>query len=95
MKCSRKHTATMLCQMHAFMSGIIASKLTRTVQLRIALDAEVHQHGKRFEDVNDLPIAVRKAIRLIPQADYKNCFKSWVNRWQRCVECSGVYFEKM
>ena len=31
-------------------------------------------------DVDDLPIAVRETIRLIPQVDYKDCSKSWVKR---------------
>ncbi len=36
--------------------------------------------GKRFDDVADLPVAVRECIRRIPSNDYRTCFDTWVNR---------------
>ncbi len=51
--------------------------------------------GKRFDDVDDLPVAVREVIRQIPAADYRKCFATWVSRWEKCIKHSGEYFEKM
>lgn len=51
--------------------------------------------GKRFDDVHDLPIVVRETIRKIPQDQFKSCFDKWIHRWEKCVSCSGEYFEKV
>ena len=51
--------------------------------------------GRKFDDVDDLPVIVRETIRRIAPEDYKNCFYSWVRRWEKCVRCAGEYFEKM
>lgn len=51
--------------------------------------------GKHFDDVADLPVVVRECIRKIPVNDYRKCFESWVNRWEKCVRYSGEFFEKL
>lgn len=51
--------------------------------------------GKRYEDVEDLPVVVRESIRKIPTEDFKKCFTSWVLRWEKCIKFQGEYFEKM
>ena len=48
-----------------------------------------------FDDVHDLPIVVRETIRKIPQDQFKSCFDKWIHRWEKCVSCSGEYFEKV
>lgn len=51
--------------------------------------------GRRFDDVDDLPVVVRESIRKIPTGDFKNCFKSWVERHHKCIKHGGEYFEKI
>ncbi len=50
--------------------------------------------GKRFNDVGELPTALRETVRKIQPKAYRDCYKTLVTRWQKCVDHRGEYFEK-
>jgi ethanolamine utilization protein EutA (predicted chaperonin) len=32
-------------------------------------------------------------LRAIPKKAYRNCFQKWQQRWERCINAGGEYFE--
>ncbi len=50
--------------------------------------------GTHFDDVVSLSSAVLKVIADISSDRFDQSYISWVERWQKCIRCNGVYFEK-
>jgi hypothetical protein len=51
--------------------------------------------GQRFENLEELQSATNTLIRQYPAECYRNVFFSqWPKRHERCIACSGSYFEK-
>ena len=49
--------------------------------------------GCRFEDVEEMKEAVTKALDTFTLEDYQQAFKKWLERYNKCVEAGGSYFE--
>ena len=48
-----------------------------------------------YSDSNSLQQAVTKAIRAIPQDEYRKTFNKWIERIQLCIANKGEYFEHL
>ena len=49
--------------------------------------------GHRFEDVDDVKEAVTEALDTFTLEDYQRAFKKWLERYTKCIELAGFYFE--
>ena len=50
--------------------------------------------GKRFENLMELRMAVRSAVRTYDKTWYAEVYRQWLERHRKCVEAGGAYFEK-
>lgn len=51
--------------------------------------------GNRYEDLQDLRMAVRSAVSQYAKDWYGQIFTQWVERHRKCVRSCGEYFEKL
>ena len=49
--------------------------------------------GRRFEDVEEMKEAVTEALDTFTLEDYQRAFKKWLERYNKCIELGGSYFE--
>ena len=49
--------------------------------------------GTRFEDVDDIKMAVTTDLRRIPEESFQECMAAWQRRLGKCVRLQGDYFE--
>jgi hypothetical protein len=47
----------------------------------------------RFATVDDIKENTEVGLRAIKKDDFKECFKAWEDRWNKCVCAEGRYFE--
>jgi hypothetical protein len=50
--------------------------------------------GKRFSDVEDIKLSVKRILTDIPVQDFKNCFELRPKRWERRKELERDYCGK-
>ena len=50
--------------------------------------------GNRFNNEGELRRAVTDFVASIPAQEFKNIFVKWCERWGKCIQCKGEYFEK-
>lgn len=50
--------------------------------------------GKRHESREELGVAVTKALRVMSRDGLQHVFRTWTERWNKCVASGGSYFEK-
>src|SRR5215510_7571741 len=44
--------------------------------------------------VKNVQAAVTNALKEIPVQDFHASYDAWQNRWQRCIDAQGCYFEE-
>ena len=49
--------------------------------------------GRRFEDVEEMQEAVTSVLDSLTQEDFKRTFMKWLDRYNKCIEARGSYFE--
>ncbi len=49
--------------------------------------------GHRFQNVEDLKVAVHHTLRAVPLCEFQDCFDNLKKCYERCVEAGGQYFE--
>jgi hypothetical protein len=49
--------------------------------------------GSRFDSREDIIQNATAQLHTIPKQDFQNCFQRWKDRWAKCVESQGAYFE--
>jgi hypothetical protein len=50
--------------------------------------------GHHFGTVKNVQAAVTSALKEIPVQDFQASYDAWQNRWQRCIDAQGRYFEE-
>jgi hypothetical protein len=50
--------------------------------------------GHHFGTVKNLQAAVTNALKEIPVQNFQASYDAWQNRWQRCIDAQGCYFEE-
>ena len=51
--------------------------------------------GHHFGTVKNVPqAAVTNVLQEIPVQDFQTSYDAWQNRWQRCIDAQGCYFEE-
>lgn len=49
--------------------------------------------GKHFESIQDIKEAVTAQLDTLTKEDFQHCFAEWQERWDKCVQSEGEYFE--
>ena len=49
--------------------------------------------GKRFGSIPDIEAATTAQLKTLTKEDFQNCFRKWLERWDKCVRSEGEYFE--
>ena len=49
--------------------------------------------GRRFDYVEDIQANAMRQLRAIKKSDYQRCFRQWQERWNKCIQAQGHYFE--
>jgi len=49
--------------------------------------------GRRFDYVEDIQANATRQLRAITKRDYQRCFRQWQERWNKCIQAQGHYFE--
>jgi hypothetical protein len=49
--------------------------------------------GKRFQEVADMQLNMTRQLQVIPKQAYQTCTEKWKDRWNRCIQSVGPYFE--
>lgn len=52
-----------------------------------------HIRGTRFDNVNEVKLAVKAWCKKQSSEFYQNGFDAWVKRWRKCIELNGDYVE--
>jgi len=50
--------------------------------------------GTHFENEGDLTTAVNAFLASLTLDDFRDIFTKWCERWQKCIEHNGEFFEK-
>ena len=50
--------------------------------------------GRKFGSFDELSYAAQHVVSQFEEQWYKDTFQQWIQRCQRCIDCSGDYFEK-
>jgi hypothetical protein len=48
---------------------------------------------KRFQDVAEIQLNTTRQLQAIPKQSYQTCIEKWKDRWNRCIQSGGSYFE--
>jgi hypothetical protein len=75
--------------------GSSSALLTRFGPLRLLPlpQAEGTLKGKRFQDVAEIQLNTTRQLQAIPKQAYQTCIEKWKDRWNRCIQSGGLYFE--
>ena len=49
--------------------------------------------GRRFVYVEDIQANATRQLRVITKSDNQRCFRQWQERWNKCIQAQGHYFE--
>ena len=47
----------------------------------------------RFQDSEDIKIAVTTELRAIPEESFRKCVEAWRRKLEKCIRAQGEYFE--
>ena len=49
--------------------------------------------GRQFDYVEDIQANTTRQLRAITKSDYQRCCRQWQERWNKCIQAQGHYFE--
>ena len=50
--------------------------------------------GRKLESREELGTAIMEALRTVTSDSLQHVFRTWVERWDKCIKAKGSYFEK-
>ena len=53
-----------------------------------------HLRGRKFESREELGTAITEALRTVTRDGLQHVFRTWMERWGKCIKVKGSYFEK-
>ena len=49
--------------------------------------------GQRFLSIEEFQAEPQQVLNTLTQENFKECFQKRQNRWDRCIQAQGAYFE--
>ena len=59
----------------------------------VFLEMKLRLKGWSFLSIDEIQAESQLALNTIRPADFNECFQKWQNRWDRCIQAQGDYFE--
>jgi len=56
-------------------------------------EVKMTMKGKCFETIQDIEAATTAQLKTLTNEGFQNCFRKWQERWDKCVQSGGMYFE--
>ena len=53
-----------------------------------------HLPGRKFKSKEELGTAITEALQTVTRDGLQHVFRTWVERWNKCIKAKGSYFEK-
>ena len=53
-----------------------------------------HLHRRKFESREELGTAITEALQTVTRDGLQHVFRTWVERWDKCIKAKGSYLEK-
>jgi len=50
--------------------------------------------GRRFDDIEEVQANMTRQMRATKKRDFQRCFRQWQERWNKCIQAQGQYFEE-
>ena len=50
-------------------------------------------NGRCFVSIEEIQAELQQVLNMLMPADFNECFQKWQNRWDRCIQAQGDYFE--
>ena len=92
-----RHSLQWMC-FSGLTSILLTVQRSHLIWLRVTMlfsqDSKHSCVGYRFNNEEDLRRAVTDFVASIPAQEFKNIFVKWCERWRKCIQCKGEYFEK-
>ena len=54
---------------------------------------KTHLNGYHFGTVENVQAAAMRALNNISSEDFLHCYEEWQQRWNRCIQSQGAYFD--
>lgn len=51
--------------------------------------------GRKFDNFYELSVAVKTIVKSFDEGWYKDVFRQWIQRHNKCIDCNGDYIEKI
>jgi hypothetical protein len=48
--------------------------------------------GNHFDMIPEIEAAMKERLRALMKNDFQSCFRSWQDRWNKCIDSKGDYF---
>jgi len=48
---------------------------------------------RRFVSTEEIQAESQQVLNMLMPEDFNECFEKWQNRWDRCIQAQGDYFE--
>jgi len=48
---------------------------------------------RHFLPIEEIQAESQQVLNTLTRADFSDCFQKWQNRWDRCIQAQGDYFE--
>ena len=49
--------------------------------------------GRHFLSIEEIEAELQQVLNMLKPEDFNECFQKWQNRWDRCIQAQGEYFE--
>jgi hypothetical protein len=49
--------------------------------------------GRRFLSIEEIQAESQQVLNTLRPEDFNECSQKWQNRWDRCIQAQGYYFE--
>jgi len=49
--------------------------------------------GRHFASIEEVQAESQQILNMLMPVDFNECFQKWQNRWDRCIQAQGDYFE--
>jgi len=61
--------------------------------LNVFSEMKLQLKGLHFISIVEIQAKSQQELNMLMLADFNECYQKWQNRWDRCIQAQGDYFE--